>query len=76
LHTNVGQTLSSVNPASSYGLRGPDKRVPPPNAFELYQALQDRKAPVKLILYKGFGHPINKPKQQRAVMELQLRWVQ
>ncbi len=46
-----------------------DKRVPPPNAFELYQALKDRNVPVKLILYKGFGHPINKPKQQRAVME-------
>jgi dipeptidyl aminopeptidase/acylaminoacyl peptidase len=46
-----------------------DKRVPPPNAFELYQALKDRKVPVKLVLYKGFGHPINKPKQQRAVME-------
>jgi dipeptidyl aminopeptidase/acylaminoacyl peptidase len=51
-----------------------DKRVPPPNAFELYQALQDRKVPVKLVLYKGFGHPINKPKQQRAVMEHNYDW--
>ena len=51
-----------------------DKRVPPPNAFELYQALKDRNVPVKLILYKGFGHPINKPKQQRAVMEHNLEW--
>jgi dipeptidyl aminopeptidase/acylaminoacyl peptidase len=51
-----------------------DKRVPPPNAFELFQALQDRKVPVKLILYKGFGHPINKPKQQRAVMEHNYEW--
>jgi dipeptidyl aminopeptidase/acylaminoacyl peptidase len=51
-----------------------DKRVPPPNAFELYQALEDRKVPVKLILYKGFGHPINKPKQQRAVMEHNYDW--
>jgi dipeptidyl aminopeptidase/acylaminoacyl peptidase len=51
-----------------------DKRVPPPNAFELYQALQDRGVPVKLILYKGFGHPINKPKQQRAVMEHNYEW--
>lgn len=46
-----------------------DKRVPPPNSYELYQALKDRGVPVKLIFYKGFGHPINKPKQQRAVME-------
>jgi len=51
-----------------------DKRVPPPNSFELYQALKDRGVPVKLILYKGFGHPINKPKQQRAVMEHNYDW--
>jgi dipeptidyl aminopeptidase/acylaminoacyl peptidase len=51
-----------------------DKRVPPPNAFELYQALKDRNVPVKLILYKGFGHPINKPKQQKAVMEHNYEW--
>ncbi|HLK17827.1 MAG TPA: S9 family peptidase [Bryobacteraceae bacterium] len=51
-----------------------DKRVPPPNAFELYQGLKDRGVPVKLILYKGFGHPINKPKQQRAVMEHNYEW--
>lgn len=51
-----------------------DKRVPPPNAFELYQALKDRGVPVKLVLYRGFGHPINKPKQQRAVMEHNYDW--
>ena len=51
-----------------------DKRVPPPNSFELYQALKDRGIPVRLILYKGFGHPINKPKQQRAVMEHNYEW--
>jgi len=51
-----------------------DKRVPPPNSFELYQALRDRGVPCKLILYKGFGHPINKPKQQRAVMEHNYEW--
>ena len=51
-----------------------DKRVPPPNSYELYQALKDRGVPVKLIFYKGFGHPINKPKQQRAVMEHNYDW--
>jgi dipeptidyl aminopeptidase/acylaminoacyl peptidase len=51
-----------------------DKRVPPPNSFELYQALKDKGVPVKLILYKGFGHPITKPKQQRAVMEHNYDW--
>ncbi len=51
-----------------------DKRVPPPDSYELYQALKDRGVPVKLIFYKGFGHPINKPKQQRAVMEHNYEW--
>jgi dipeptidyl aminopeptidase/acylaminoacyl peptidase len=51
-----------------------DKRVPPANAFELYQALKDRGVPAKLILYRGFGHPINKPKQQRAVLEHNYEW--
>ena len=39
-----------------------DPRVPIPNAFELYQGLQDSDVPVKLIVYKGFGHGLNKPK--------------
>ena len=30
--------------------------------------------PVKMVLYHGFGHPIDKPKQQRAVMEENLHW--
>jgi dipeptidyl aminopeptidase/acylaminoacyl peptidase len=51
-----------------------DKRVPIPNAYELYQALQDKGVPSKLIVYKGFGHGINKPKQQRAVMEHNYEW--
>ena len=51
-----------------------DKRVPPPNSYELYQALKDKGVPVKLIFYKGFGHPINKPKQQRAVIEHNYEW--
>jgi dipeptidyl aminopeptidase/acylaminoacyl peptidase len=51
-----------------------DKRVPIPNAYELQQALEDRKVPVKLIVYKGFGHGIDKPKQQRNVMEENFDW--
>lgn len=51
-----------------------DKRVPIPNAYELRQALEDRGVPVKMIVYKGFGHGIDKPKQQRAVMEHNLEW--
>jgi len=51
-----------------------DKRVPPPNSYELYQALKDRGIPVRLVFYKGFGHPINKPKQQRSVIEENYAW--
>lgn len=51
-----------------------DKRVPTPNSYELYQALKDRNVPVKLIFYKGFGHPINKPKEQLAVMQHNYDW--
>jgi dipeptidyl aminopeptidase/acylaminoacyl peptidase len=51
-----------------------DRRVPIPNAYELYQGLQDRGVPVKLVVFKGFGHGIDKPKQQRAVMEQNLEW--
>jgi dipeptidyl aminopeptidase/acylaminoacyl peptidase len=51
-----------------------DRRVPIPNAYELRQALEDRGVPVKMIVYKGFGHGIDKPKQQRAVMEHNWEW--
>jgi dipeptidyl aminopeptidase/acylaminoacyl peptidase len=51
-----------------------DKRVPPPNSYELYQALKDRGVPVKLVFFKGFGHAINKPKQQRALMDQNYEW--
>lgn len=53
---------------------GSDRRVPIPNAFELRQALEDHGVPVKMVVYDGFGHPINKPKQQRAVMEENENW--
>lgn len=45
-----------------------DKRVPIPNAYELYRGLQDRGIPSKLIVYKGFGHGINKPKERLAAL--------
>ena len=54
-----------------------DQRVPLPNAFELYQALQDVGVPAKLIVYKGFegiGHGPSKPKSSRAVMQHNLDW--
>ena len=53
---------------------GADRRVPIANGFELRQALEDHGVPVKMVVYDGFGHPINKPKQQRAVMEENELW--
>jgi dipeptidyl aminopeptidase/acylaminoacyl peptidase len=51
-----------------------DKRVPVPDGFELYRGLQDQHVPSRLILYQGFGHPITKPKSNRAVMQANLDW--
>ncbi len=51
-----------------------DKRVPIPNAYELYQGLQDQKVETKLIVYKGFGHGINKPKERLAAMWHNWQW--
>src|SRR2546425_8954767 len=51
-----------------------DRRVAIPNAFELRQALEVRGLPVKMVVYKGFGHGITKPKQQPAVMEENEKW--
>ncbi len=51
-----------------------DRRVPVANSYELRQALEDHGVPVKMVLYDGFGHPVNKPKQQRAVMEENENW--
>jgi len=51
-----------------------DKRVPIPNAYELRQGLEDRGVPVEMVVYKGYGHGITKPKSMRAVMEHNLAW--
>jgi dipeptidyl aminopeptidase/acylaminoacyl peptidase len=51
-----------------------DKRVPIANAYELRQGLEDRGVKVEMIVYKGFGHGINKPRSQRAVMQHNLAW--
>jgi dipeptidyl aminopeptidase/acylaminoacyl peptidase len=51
-----------------------DRRVPIPNAYELRQGLEDRGVPVRMVVYKGFGHGITKPKAMRAVMRHNLEW--
>lgn len=51
-----------------------DRRVPIANAYELRQGLEDHGVPVEMIVYKGYGHGITKPKSMRAVMEHNLAW--
>jgi len=51
-----------------------DRRVPIANAYELRQGLEDRGVKVEMVVYKGFGHGITKPKSQRAVMQHNLAW--
>jgi len=51
-----------------------DARVPLPNAYELHQGLKDQGTEARLVVYKGFGHGITKPKEMRHVMEENERW--
>ncbi len=51
-----------------------DQRVPTPNAFELYQGLQDVGVPTRLVIYRGFGHGINKPKERLAAVWHNWQW--
>ena len=51
-----------------------DRRVPIPNAYELYRGLQDRNIPSRLVVYKGFGHGINKPKERLAAIWHNWQW--
>ncbi len=51
-----------------------DQRVPIPNAYELLQGLRDVGVPSKLIVYKGFGHGINKPKERLAATWHNWQW--
>ena len=51
-----------------------DARVPTPNAYELYQGLQDVGVDTRLIIYKGFGHGITKPRERLAAMWHNWEW--
>jgi dipeptidyl aminopeptidase/acylaminoacyl peptidase len=69
--------MSSINNATTPTLiqHGEfDKRVPIPNAYELYQGLQDVGVPTRLIVYKGFGHGISKPKERLAAVWHNWQW--
>lgn len=51
-----------------------DRRVPIPNAYELLQGLRDVGVPAKLVVYKGFGHGITKPKERLAATWHNWQW--
>ncbi len=51
-----------------------DRRVPISNAYELVQGLRDRGVPSELIVYKGFGHGITKPKERLAATWHNWQW--
>lgn len=51
-----------------------DRRVPIQNAYELYQGLQDVGVPTRLVVYKGFGHGITKPKETLAAILHNTDW--
>lgn len=51
-----------------------DKRVPIPNAYELLQGLRDHGVKSELVVYKGFGHGITKPKERLAATWHNWQW--
>lgn len=51
-----------------------DRRVPIPNAYALYQGLEDMGVPAKLIVYKDFGHGITRPKERLAAVWHNWQW--
>jgi dipeptidyl aminopeptidase/acylaminoacyl peptidase len=51
-----------------------DQRVPIPNAYELLQGLEDVGVEARLVVYKGFGHGINKPKEGLAAVWHNWQW--
>ncbi|MEM9887774.1 MAG: S9 family peptidase [Bacteroidota bacterium] len=51
-----------------------DRRVPVANAYELLQGLRDQNVEAKLMIYKGFGHGISKPKERLAAITHNWEW--
>ena len=51
-----------------------DRRVPIPNAYQMYQALQDRGVPVKMYVFEGYGHGVDTPRDIQALQEQNWNW--
>lgn len=75
LKTSPINTINSASTPTLIQHGELDKRVPISNAYELYRGLQDRKVPSKLIVYKGFGHGITKPKERLAAIWHNWQWI-
>ncbi len=67
-YVNMAQTPTLIQHGSN------DARVPIANAYELRLALEDRGVPVKMVVYDGFGHAINKPRQMVAALAENMAW--
>jgi dipeptidyl aminopeptidase/acylaminoacyl peptidase len=51
-----------------------DRRVPIANAYEMLQGLRDMGVETKLVVYKGFGHSMSKPKELLAANWHNWQW--
>jgi dipeptidyl aminopeptidase/acylaminoacyl peptidase len=51
-----------------------DRRVPIANAYQLLQGLRDKGVKSELVVYKGFGHGITKPKERLAATWHNWQW--
>lgn len=51
-----------------------DRRVPIANAYQLLQGLRDKGVKAELVVYKGFGHGITKPKERLAATWHNWQW--
>jgi dipeptidyl aminopeptidase/acylaminoacyl peptidase len=51
-----------------------DRRVPVPNAYELFQGLQAVGVETRLVIYKGFDHGLDKPKEHLAAVWHNWQW--
>jgi dipeptidyl aminopeptidase/acylaminoacyl peptidase len=67
-------TIKQAKTPTLIQLGSNDKRVPVPDSYELYRGLQDQNVPSRMVLYAGFGHGINKPKSQHALLQSNLDW--
>jgi dipeptidyl aminopeptidase/acylaminoacyl peptidase len=52
-----------------------DQRVPLPNAYELYQGLQDMGVEARLVTFPGMPHGPRKPRTCRQIMQENLKWI-